>query len=433
MADFSEPHFTEPRYDNYPHSHTPPPHNMGSAGASEHDDWPQQHEVGSPHSQGSSGSMMDSPISAQSEQHRRSVDMSATDGHQMTISERRQEKRKMKRFRLTHNQTRFLMSEFARQAHPDAAHRERLAREIPGLSPRQVQVWFQNRRAKLKRMSSDDRERMMKSRALPEEFPILQTLQYPRGVLGTPIPSPTDYHIRRHDVGVGLGNGSSVNVSPTTPSYGFSLAGQNSNSEMLSPVSTSADRNGYMTGYMTAPQHQRGNPFSRSHTQTDYRNPGSVPRLQLQEDRYGGHEEYQQHSAGYGLFGSANEPPRSVPPEQGAGYAPVTAPFQPYPSPHHNSPHHTPHTTHLNHRASYPPPLTLSEFKYSTAQHPPLTPHTAGFQQEYSIPQMSAPADTTTFGWRDRGAYGREVGHQRKRSSSHPPPSIAGVARVEGG
>jgi hypothetical protein len=63
----------------------------------------------------------------------------------LTAAELRSQKRKMKRFRLTHNQTRFLMSEFARQAHPDAAHRERLAREIPGLSSRQVQVWFQNR------------------------------------------------------------------------------------------------------------------------------------------------------------------------------------------------------------------------------------------------------------------------------------------------
>ena len=63
----------------------------------------------------------------------------------LSAAEIRAQKRKMKRFRLTHNQTRFLMSEFARQAHPDAAHRERLAREIPGLTPRQVQVWFQNR------------------------------------------------------------------------------------------------------------------------------------------------------------------------------------------------------------------------------------------------------------------------------------------------
>jgi hypothetical protein len=69
----------------------------------------------------------------------------------MTAAEIRAAKRKMKRFRLTHNQTRFLMSEFARQAHPDAAHRERLAREIPGLSPRQVQVWFQNRYVGLRR------------------------------------------------------------------------------------------------------------------------------------------------------------------------------------------------------------------------------------------------------------------------------------------
>lgn len=62
-----------------------------------------------------------------------------------TAAERAAQRRKMKRFRLTHQQTRFLMSEFAKQPHPDAGHRERLSRQIPGLSPRQVQVWFQNR------------------------------------------------------------------------------------------------------------------------------------------------------------------------------------------------------------------------------------------------------------------------------------------------
>ncbi|KAI9847037.1 MAG: hypothetical protein M1838_001077 [Thelocarpon superellum] len=103
------------------------------------------------------------------------------DDHGSHSSRHGGDRTKMKRFRLTHNQTRFLMSEFARQAHPDAAHRERLSREIPGLSPRQVQVWFQNRRAKLKRMTSDDRERMMRSRALPEHFDTTQALRSPLG------------------------------------------------------------------------------------------------------------------------------------------------------------------------------------------------------------------------------------------------------------
>lgn len=89
------------------------------------------------------------------------------------------------------------MSEFARQAHPDAGHRERLAREIPGLSARQVQVWFQNRyvyliyaiekanmtpsRAKLKRHTIDDQARMMRSRAMPEDFDTTQALHSPFG------------------------------------------------------------------------------------------------------------------------------------------------------------------------------------------------------------------------------------------------------------
>ncbi|KAJ5675737.1 hypothetical protein N7462_008634 [Penicillium macrosclerotiorum] len=106
------------------------------------------------------------------------------------------EKKKMKRFRLTHNQTRFLMSEFTRQAHPDAAHRERLSREIPGLTPRQVQVWFQNRRAKLKRLTTNDRERMLKSRALPDDFDTTKVLRTPfesKSTGQTPVASPQDY------------------------------------------------------------------------------------------------------------------------------------------------------------------------------------------------------------------------------------------------
>ncbi|KAG6039080.1 hypothetical protein E4U41_003348 [Claviceps citrina] len=100
-----------------------------------------------------------------------------------TVAERLAARRKMKRFRLTHQQTRFLMSEFAKQPHPDAAHRERLSREIPGLSPRQVQVWFQNRRAKIKRLTVDDRERMIRMRAVPDDFDNVRALHSPYGAV----------------------------------------------------------------------------------------------------------------------------------------------------------------------------------------------------------------------------------------------------------
>lgn len=90
----------------YDHYNTTPP------AVSETEDWSSSanhHDahgmVGSPHSQGSTGSMMDSPQSQQSD-NRRSVDMSAAgqpshagDPQHMSLSERRQEKRKMKRFR----------------------------------------------------------------------------------------------------------------------------------------------------------------------------------------------------------------------------------------------------------------------------------------------------------------------------------------------
>ncbi|KOS19106.1 Homeobox-leucine zipper protein HDG11 [Escovopsis weberi] len=111
----------------------------------------------------------------------------------LTTAERVAARRKMKRFRLTHQQTRFLSSEFAKQPHPDAAHRERLSREIPGLSPRQVQVWFQNRRAKIKRHNAEDRERMIKMRAVPDDFDNVQALHSPYGAMNMPMAPSVDF------------------------------------------------------------------------------------------------------------------------------------------------------------------------------------------------------------------------------------------------
>lgn len=476
MSDFSTDTGSQlaPAYDRYSQDAMP-----------EVDEWPESgsHEpemADSP--QSSVESMMDSPQS----ESRRSVDIGAGaphgEGH-MSLSERRQEKRKMKRFRLTHSQTRFLMSEFARQAHPDAAHRERLAKEIPGLSPRQVQVWFQNRRAKLKRMSSDDRERMMKSRALPEEFPTIQTLHnYGSRMMGTPVGSPTEYSpttsaggmyrpdpLRRRHFGE-----DEVAVSPTTPGYGLSFAPNTpTSSDLISPISASGERPSYL-GYMTAPlgPQQRNNPFSRTNEAYRPHHP-SVPRLQLRgisshAENAGSplrsstpysaalEHEYEVSPSNYSIQGMSfgNEPPRSIPPDTPeSAYAHSTPGTftHPYPSPAPMSAHSRPGT--------FPPPLTLAggEFKYP---QPPLTPHSgtmSGFAtaplappQEYHIPQMSAPADSTSFSssYLTRGSGslgsatapgapgqdqhpeqrlgrlslgGRDFGHRRQRSSSHPP------------
>ncbi|KAF4594988.1 homeobox domain-containing protein [Ophiocordyceps camponoti-floridani] len=162
-----------------------------------------------------------------------------------TTEERLAARRKMKRFRLTHQQTRFLMSEFAKQPHPDASHRELLSREIPGLSPRQVQVWFQNRRAKIKRLTADDRERMVRMRAVPEGFDNVQALHSPYGAvhglgMASAAESPFGNHmlrplmmdVRRQDEAY-------MSSSGLTPSFGaveLGPAGGMGSSDMLSSM-----------------------------------------------------------------------------------------------------------------------------------------------------------------------------------------------------
>ncbi|KAK4104724.1 hypothetical protein N658DRAFT_187646 [Parathielavia hyrcaniae] len=205
-----------------------------------------------------------------------------TQAQPQTAAERTAQRRKMKRFRLTHQQTRFLMSEFSKQPHPDAAHRERLSREIPGLSPRQVQVWFQNRRAKIKRLNADDRERIMKMRAVPEDFDSLGALHSPYGAvhgIGAPMGSPVDLgassyadhmmrplmvDVRRHE---GDDHISPTGLSPAFGGIGFNPSAGLSTSDGLSPISpTSNDRYSY-PGHLSTASMSTGsrtsNPFAR--------------------------------------------------------------------------------------------------------------------------------------------------------------------------
>lgn len=200
-----------------------------------------------------------------------------------TAEQRRAERRKMKRFRLTHQQTRFLMSEFAKQAHPDAAHRDRLSREIPGLSPRQVQVWFQNRRAKIKRLTVDDRERMMKMRAVPDDFDSVQALHSPYGAvhgMNTPIHSPTDFlptypdHLTRPlMIDTMRRSENEDHLSPTGLSsafgnVGFAHSASMGTPDISSPLSmNSSDR--YYSSHLSSPMSagpRSTNPFDRQNS-----------------------------------------------------------------------------------------------------------------------------------------------------------------------
>ncbi|KAM0251993.1 hypothetical protein ACHAP5_001318 [Fusarium lateritium] len=205
------------------------------------------------------------------------------DNSSLTPAERAAARRKMKRFRLTHQQTRFLMSEFAKQPHPDAAHRERLSREIPGLSSRQVQVWFQNRRAKIKRLNVDDRDRMIKMRAVPEGFDNIQALHSPYGAvhgMNTPIPSPGQFstqsyaqHMMRPLIVDARRNDTHEHTSSTSLTAGFggmgySPAGSMTSSSLASPLSPAHSDRYHYAGHFSAPlagSPRTSHPFGQQH------------------------------------------------------------------------------------------------------------------------------------------------------------------------
>jgi hypothetical protein len=342
-------------------------------------------------------------------------------------------------------------------------------------------------------MSSDDRERMMKSRALPEDFPMIQTLHAPYGArigsLGTPMQSPVDYSSPTSAVGGTFrffDNKSQDmrNMNPRTE-YGAvspvsgpggmngfqAMAYTPPASDMMSPTSSSGDRPymNYMPGSMKSQPRSVSNPFGRNDQPGNYRSHPHVRPLQLHEGvprsisdsistplkssgSYGSsvdYNDYQIQSAHSVNGMQFIEPPRSVPPSAD----PFSSAYSSHYSHAYPSPVSVQNPSHRSSSATFPPPLGLSSNGYAKHGEGPMTPHTggmAGFQSaplnapsDYHMPQLSAPADSGfsgtylsntggrpgTSGGASPGqltpqsSTGREdyQGHQRRRSSSHPP------------
>ncbi|RAL67447.1 hypothetical protein DID88_008202 [Monilinia fructigena] len=325
-----------------------------------------------------------------------------------TAAERRAERRKMKRFRLTHQQTRFLMSEFAKQAHPDAAHRERLSREIPGLSPRQVQVWFQNRRAKIKRLTADDRERMMKMRAVPDDFDNVQALHSPYGAvhgIGTPMQSPVDFvpnyadhmirplmvdTMRRHENDDHM---SPAGMSPAYGHVGFTPGSSIGTPDVLSPLSvTSSDR--YFSSHLSSPMSsgpRSSNPFDRQGVIRQSRSESLQSPLRSSMSWKGDSLDYANYQTGQPSPQSTGRQQSMYQPEQNTAVNAHQFESSSYQNPSiQNSPQH------INYSPSHPPsslqqqssPAAMSRLRASTGAS---FPQGLDLRNQYrSLPQQNS-------------------------------------------
>jgi hypothetical protein len=141
-----------------------------------------------------------------------------------------------------------------------------------------------DRRAKIKRLTADDRERMMKMRAVPDDFDNVQALHSPYGAvhgIGTPMQSPVDFvpnyadhmmrplmvdTMRRHDHDDHL---SPTGLSPAFGHVGFAQGGGMNTTNVLSPLSMDSNDRYYSNNHMSSPMSagsRSSNPFDRQNS-----------------------------------------------------------------------------------------------------------------------------------------------------------------------
>jgi hypothetical protein len=159
------------------------------------------------------------------------------------------------------------------------------------------------RRAKIKRLTADDRERMMKMRAVPDDFDNVQALHSPYGAvhgIGSPMQSPvdfppyTDHMMRPLMVDPMRRNKNDDHISPTglTSPFGhagFAPAGSLDTSDILSPLSLNSTDH-YYSSHLSSPMSagpRSSNPFDRQHSYQalshSRQNVRSLQPLQLRE------------------------------------------------------------------------------------------------------------------------------------------------------
>ncbi len=130
-------------------------------------------------------------------------------------------------------------------------------------------------------MTADDRDRMVKMRAVPDDFDNVQALHSPYGAvhaLGTPITPPVDFgsssftdHIMPPLLVDTMRRDSDNHLSPTglSPAFGnigFTHSGTMASSDILSPLSPSSNDRAYYSGHLSSPlggSSSASNPFGR--------------------------------------------------------------------------------------------------------------------------------------------------------------------------